>query len=93
VVSRRERERAVSDARRAVLLLNLLGVCVGTAAVVASVLLREGLVEKLLEVAGGALIAAGIVSFVFGSLTIRETTLQVDHAVSRTTEDVLEPIR
>ncbi len=46
-----------------------------------------------LEALGTTLVSAALVSFVFGAITIRETTLQVGQAVSTAMQDTLQPLR
>jgi hypothetical protein len=96
VLSRAERQRRVEEVRQRLLLLNLLGLVVGTTAVVVSVVATdadESVFGKSLEVGGTALVSAALVSVVFGWLTIQETTLRVDDTVGRAVETALQPVR
>lgn len=90
------RREALAETRRAVRLLNLLGIVIGGVLILVSVLTTgpdKAGIDKAFEVVGEALVAAGLVSLVFGSLTIRETTLRMDDAVTRAVDNVLEPVR
>ena len=94
MTSRKQRAQQLIEVQRGVRIYNFLFLIVGAAAVAAAVAIAdEDLLETVLALTGGALVSAALISFVFGSVTIRETTLQVDHAVMKGMEEVLEPVR
>jgi len=91
---RAPRTELIAETRRSTLLYNALvgtlgGVCVAVAVVVSN----DAWMPSALGLIGGALVSAALVSFVFGSITIRETTQQVDRAVAVALEDALAPVR
>lgn len=79
--------------RRAVLLANALALLAGLVLVVAGVLVGQGTLGTVLNVIGGALVSAGIVSFALGGITLSETVAQVDSALMRGLQSVLTPVR
>ncbi|MEU6847217.1 hypothetical protein ABZ930_35640 [Streptomyces sp. NPDC046716] len=73
---------------------NLLVFVMGAIALVLSVnRAHEDVLVKTLEVVGSTLVSAALVSFIFGQITVRDTTLQVDQAIDDALREVLEPIR
>ncbi len=68
----------------------LLGVVLVALAAVGA---RQQVFPAVLALIGGALAQASVVTLVLGSMTARETTAQVDSAVLRGLQDVLEPVR
>src|SRR5215831_8233127 len=80
--------------RRSVVLANTLSLLVGlVCVVVAAFLSRQEITSTVLSLLGGAFVSASVVTLVLGALTVRETTEQIDSAVLRGLQDVLEPIR
>ncbi|MGH9209222.1 MAG: hypothetical protein ACRD2C_00905 [Acidimicrobiales bacterium] len=61
--------------------------------VVGTILAEESVLPTILGLFGGALVSAAVVTLALGELAVRETTEQVDSAVLRGLQDVLEPIR
>lgn len=89
-----DQRHVIAEVRRTVRIYNLLIFLLGAAALFLSInRAHDDPVVKFLEVAGGALVSAALVSFVFGQITIRDTTLQVDQAIDQALREVLEPIR
>lgn len=89
-----DQRRLINEVRRTVRTYNLLVFVVGTVALVLSVnRAHDDVVVKSLEVVGTTLVSAAMVSFIFGHITIRDTTLQVDQAIDDALREVLEPIR
>lgn len=89
-----ERQRLLREVRRTVLVYNALTLVVGGILVIVAVRLAHSNVPaKSLEVIGTALASAALVSFVFGGVTVRDTTLQVRHAVRNAMHDTLQPLR
>ncbi|MET9861378.1 hypothetical protein ABZY93_19050 [Streptomyces smyrnaeus] len=89
-----DRRHVIAEVRRTVRVYNLLVLVLGTVALVVSVnRAHDDLFVKSLEVVGTTLVSAAMVSFVFGQITIRDTTLQVDQAIDHSLREVLEPIR
>jgi hypothetical protein len=73
---------------------NVLSLVLGTVLVViGTVLTKQSVIATLLGLIGGAFVSASIVTLVLGALAVRETTEQVDSAVLRGLQDVLEPLR
>ncbi|MEU0414502.1 hypothetical protein ABZ307_42970 [Streptomyces griseorubiginosus] len=89
-----DQRRLMNEVRRTVRTYNLLVFVVGAVALVLSVnRAHDDVVVKSLEVIGTTLVSAAMVSFIFGQITIRDTTLQVDQAIDDALREVLEPIR
>ncbi|MFJ8955159.1 hypothetical protein ACIRO1_34185 [Streptomyces sp. NPDC102381] len=89
-----DQRRLINEVRRTVRTYNLLVFVVGAIILVLSVnRAHDDVVVKSLEVVGTALVSAAMVSFIFGQITIRDTTLQVDQAIDDALREVLEPIR
>jgi hypothetical protein len=80
--------------RRSVLLANALSLVVGLVLVVIAAFLSEQQVlATVLSLIGGAFVSAAVVTLVLGALAVRETVEQVDSALLRGLQDVLDPIR
>jgi hypothetical protein len=80
--------------RRSVLLANALALVVGLVLVViAAFLSKQQVPATVLSLIGGAFVSAAVVTLVLGALAIRETVDQVDSALLRGLQDVLDPIR
>lgn len=80
--------------RKILVLVNVLALSIGLACVVAaSLLTHQQVVTTVLSLIGGAFVSAAVVTLAIGSLTVRETTEQVDSAVLRGMQDVLGPVR
>jgi hypothetical protein len=80
--------------RRSVLLANTLALVVGLVLVVVAAFLSEQQVlATVLSLLGGAFVSAAVVTLVLGALAVRETVEQVDSALLRGLQDVLDPIR
>ncbi len=80
--------------RRSVLLANALSLVVGLVLVVIAAFLSEQqIAATVLSLIGGAFVSAAVVTLVLGALAVRETVEQVDSALLRGLQDVLEPIR
>ncbi len=80
--------------RRSVLLANALALVVGLVLVVIAAFLSEQqVVATMLSLFGGAFVSAAVVTLVLGALAVRETVEQVDSALLRGLQDVLDPIR
>ncbi|MFJ6136736.1 hypothetical protein [Kitasatospora sp. NPDC092286] len=76
------------------MLVNVLALTTGLACVVAaSLLTHQQVLATVLSLIGGAFVSAAVVTLAIGSLTVRETTEQVDSAVLRGMQDVLGPVR
>lgn len=91
---RAPRAELLAEIRRTTLLYNALVGLVGAIGVTLSLVLSDDAwFPAALALVGGALVSAALVSFVFGSITIRETTQQVDRAVAVALEDALAPVR
>jgi hypothetical protein len=81
-------------ARRSVLLANALALVVGLVLVViAAFLSKQQVPATVLSLIGGAFVSAAVVTLVLGALAVRETVEQVDSALLRGLQDVLDPIR
>jgi hypothetical protein len=99
LLTRKQRRRALQQTRRQSTGFNAGALLVGALLVYVSVDLQAGSNGSsgwgalAVSIAGGALISAALVSFVLGSITMRETTLRVEHAVGKAIEDILEPVR
>lgn len=88
VVSREQQRRKI------LVLVNVLGLTTGlVCVVVASLMAHQEVVSTVLSLIGGAFVSATVVTLAIGSLTVRETTEQVDSAVLRGMQDVLGPVR
>lgn len=84
----------LKEVRRTVRVYNTLIFVIGAVVlVVAARLSGQSMVLKGLEALGTTLVSAALVSFVFGAITIRDTTLQVGQAVSNAMQDTLQPLR
>lgn len=84
----------IAEVRRRVLTYNWLVLVVGAIILFFSANRSDGeMLTTSLEVVGTALASAAIVSFIFGQITIRDTTLQVRQAVDDALREVLEPVR
>ena len=84
----------IEEVRRTVRVYNALVLVVGMVVlVVAARLSQESMLVKGLEALGTTLVSAALVSFVFGAITIRDTTLQVGQVVSSAMQDTLQPFR
>lgn len=79
--------------RRAVLLANGLALLAGLVLVIAAALFAQEPVKSVLNVIGGALVSAAVVSFALGGITLSETVAQVDSALMRGLQSVLTPVR
>lgn len=80
--------------RRSVLLANALALVVGLVLVVtAAFLSNQQVIATVLSLIGGAFVSAAVVTLVLGALAVRETVEQVDSALLRGLQDVLDPIR
>ena len=80
--------------RRSVLLANALALVVGLVLVViAAFLSNQQVLATVLSLIGGAFVSAAVVTLVLGALAVRETVEQVDSALLRGLQDVLDPIR
>jgi hypothetical protein len=80
--------------RRSVLLANALALVVGLVLVVIAAFLSEQqVIATVLSLIGGAFVSAAVVTLVLGALAVRETVDQVDRALLRGLQDVLDPIR
>ncbi|MBV2151393.1 hypothetical protein [Kitasatospora sp. SUK 42] len=80
--------------RKILALANALGLTAGLVCVVAAALLtHQPVLATVLSLVGGAFVSASAVTLAIGSLTVRETTEQVDSAVLRGMQDVLGPVR
>ncbi|MEY9937025.1 hypothetical protein [Streptacidiphilus sp. MAP5-3] len=80
--------------RKILVLVNVLALTVGMVCVVtASLLSHQQIASTVLSLIGGAFVSAAVVTLAIGSLTVRETTEQVDSAVLRGLQDVLGPAR
>ncbi len=80
--------------RKIVVLANVLAFTIGLVCVVAaSLLTHQQVLTTVLSLIGGAFVSAAVVTLAIGSLTVRETTEQVDSAVLRGMQDVLGPVR
>ncbi len=80
--------------RRSVLLANALALLVGLVLVViAAFLSNQQVLATVLSLIGGAFVSAAVVTLVLGALAVRETVEQVDSALLRGLQDVLDPIR
>lgn len=89
-----DQRSVISQVRQTVRIYNLLVMVIGAIALVVSInRSHDDVLAKSLEVAGTALVSAALVSFIFGQITIRDTTLQVDQAVYGALRDVLQPVR
>jgi hypothetical protein len=77
-----------------VLLANALALVVGLVLVViAAFLSNQQVLATVLSLIGGAFVSAAVVTLVLGALAVRETVEQVDSALLRGLQDVLDPIR
>ncbi|MGH8906113.1 MAG: hypothetical protein ACRD0K_06285 [Egibacteraceae bacterium] len=82
------------EVRRTVRVYNVLVLVIGGIVLVAAARLSgQSMIVKGLEALGTTLVSAALVSFVFGTITIRDTTLQVGQAVSSAMQDTLAPLR
>ncbi|MEU6090743.1 hypothetical protein ABZ865_28830 [Streptomyces sp. NPDC047085] len=89
-----DQRNVIAEVRRTVRIYNLLILVMGTIALVISVnRAHDDVIVKCLEVIGSTLVSAAVVSIIFGQITIRDTTLQVDQAIDHALREVLEPIR
>ncbi|WP_329496024.1 hypothetical protein [Kitasatospora herbaricolor] len=80
--------------RKILVLANIVALIIGLVSVVAaSLLTHQQVLATVLSLIGGAFVSAAVVTLAIGSLTVRETTEQVDSAVLRGLQDVLGPIR
>ncbi|MGA5819422.1 hypothetical protein ACPC54_16400 [Kitasatospora sp. NPDC094028] len=80
--------------RKILMLVNTLALTAGLVCVVAAALLtHQPVLATVLSLVGGAFVSAAAVTLAIGSLTVRETTEQVDSAVLRGMQDVLGPVR
>ena len=80
--------------RKIVVLVNVLAMTVGLVCVVTATLLsHQQVATTVLSLIGGAFVSAAVVTLAIGSLTVRETTEQVDKAMLRGLQDVLGPVR
>ncbi|MEU8922215.1 hypothetical protein AB0D10_14960 [Kitasatospora sp. NPDC048545] len=80
--------------RKVLALVNSLALTVGLVCVVTAALLtHQQVLATVLSLIGGAFVSAAAVTLAIGSLTVRETTQQVDSAVLRGMQDVLSPVR
>ncbi|MFF7991831.1 hypothetical protein ACFZDG_18805 [Kitasatospora xanthocidica] len=80
--------------RKVLALVNTLALIVGLVCVVTAALLtHQHVLATVLSLIGGAFVSAATVTLAIGSLTVRETTEQVDSAVLRGMQDVLGPVR
>jgi hypothetical protein len=80
--------------RRSVLLANALSLLVGLVLVViAQFLGKQQVLATVLSLVGGAFVSAAVVTLALGALAVRETVEQVDRALLRGLQDVLDPIR
>ncbi|MFD5841925.1 hypothetical protein [Streptomyces chartreusis] len=84
----------IAQVGQTVRIYNLLVMVVGAVILVTSInRSHDDALSKSLEVVGTALVSAALVSFIFGQITIRDTTLQVDQAIDRALREVLQPVR
>ena len=75
-------------------LANALALVVGLVlVVVAALLTKQQVPATVLGLIGGAFVSAAVVTLVLGALAVRETVEQVDSALLRGLQDVLDPIR
>ncbi|ELS53048.1 hypothetical protein [Streptomyces viridochromogenes] len=89
-----DQRRVIAEVRRTVRIYNLLVLVVGAIALVVAVdRAQDDVLVTSLEVVGTTLVSAALVSFIFGQITIRDTTLQVNEAIDQALREVLEPIR
>ncbi|MFE0630047.1 hypothetical protein ACFW3D_24160 [Streptomyces sp. NPDC058864] len=89
-----DQRSVISEVRRTVRIYNLLVLVVGAVALIVSVnRAHEDVLAKTSEIVGTTLVSAAMVSFIFGQITIRDTTLQVDQAIDHALREILEPIR
>jgi len=65
----------------------------GVLVVVGTLLAKQAVLATLLGLIGGAFVSASIVTLILGALGVKETTEQVDSAILRGLQDVLEPLR
>ncbi|MCC9307574.1 hypothetical protein LN042_10750 [Kitasatospora sp. RB6PN24] len=80
--------------RKILVLVNVLALTIGMVSVVAaSLMTHQQVLATVLSLIGGAFVSAAVVTLAIGSLTVRETTEQVDSAVLRGMQDVLGPVR
>lgn len=80
--------------RRSVLLINSLSLILGlTCVIAATALSRQAIAATVLSLIGGAFVSASVVTLILGAATVRETTAQIDSALLRGLQDVLEPVR
>ena len=96
MVNRAERQELLDERRRNLFLVNLLGLLLGGAFIVASVLIKEPhvpVLDKALEVLGTALVSAALISLAFGRFTAREATLRISNTLRQSLEETLDPLQ
>lgn len=87
------RGKFLEETRRSAFYFNLLAILVGFVVLGGAAYWGGESIDLYLEVGGGALVSAGLVNLVFGAITLRETTRQVDVAVNDAISDSLQPVR
>ncbi|MEU8575305.1 hypothetical protein [Streptomyces asoensis] len=89
-----DQRNVIAEVRRTVRIYNLLVLVVGAVSLILSVnRAHDDVIVKSFEIVGTTLVSAAMVSFIFGQITIRDTTLQVNQAIDHALREVLEPIR